>query len=372
MRGCVAVLGAGGFVGARFVEMAALEGDDHVVPVVRALRSVGRNAHLGISHRVGDASRPDSLARAIEGCDVVVDLTKGDTAKILRTTQSVYAAAKAVGARLIVHLSSAVVYGNVDRPDLPDDAPPSAGHRSLYASQKSLAESFLRERTTDPRLKVVVLRPSLIWGPGSPYVLGTASDLLRGSAYLVADGVGICNLMYVDNLVDSIKAVIGHPAVTSGFYHVGDDELTTWRDFYLAIASGIGVKPETIHMFPDGDYRSGMHARLEDLQSFRAYAWLKHRVPKQTRAAIRDRLGLGRGDGFALVAGGGADPSVTRELWELQRTHYRLPTARFQAVFGRPHSVTFEKGMAASLAWLRFIGAARRGASATALATAAP
>jgi len=47
----VAVVGAGGFVGARLVEMATLAGRTDVVPIVRAYRSVGRNAHLGVPHR---------------------------------------------------------------------------------------------------------------------------------------------------------------------------------------------------------------------------------------------------------------------------------------------------------------------------------
>jgi len=370
VRGRVAILGAGGFVGARLLERAVLEGDHDVIPVARALRSVGRNAHLGVSYRLGDASRPESLARAIEGCDVVVDLTKGDAATILRTTQSVQAAASAVGARLVIHLSSAVVYGTVDVPDLPDDAPPLADHRSLYARQKSLAESFLRERMTDRRLAIVVLRPSLIWGPGSPYVFGTASDLLRGSAYLVGGGAGICNLMHVDNLVQSIRAVIARPNVASGFYHVSDDGITTWRDFYLAIASGIGVDASTIHTIPDGEYRAGIRDRLQDFQSSGAYRWLKDRVPLETREAIKRRLRRGPADGLTLVGGRAARPAVTRELWELQRTRYGLPTEHFRSTFGHQNPVTFESGMAGSLAWLRFIGAVRGDASATALASA--
>jgi nucleoside-diphosphate-sugar epimerase len=368
--GRVAIVGAGGFVGARFVELAVLGGDSDVVPIVRAVRSVARYAHLGISSRSADASRPASLATALEGCDVVIDLTKGDPADIVRTTASVQTAASAVGARLVVHLSSAVVYGRVDRPGLPDDTPPRLDHRSPYARQKALAENFLRERMTDARPAVVVLRPSLIWGPGSPYVLGSASDLLRGAAGLVGGGAGICDLMYVDNLVRSIQAVIADPGPASGFFHVGDDETTTWREFYLALATGLGLDPATIRGLPDGEFRPGLRDRLQDVQGLGAYRWLKDRVPNETRAAIKLRLAR-RGDaGVGLVAGDGAPPRMTRELWELQRTRYRLPTERFHAVFGRHNSATFETGMAASVAWLRFIGVVGRDAPGMAVPSA--
>src|SRR3954462_4156744 len=180
MAGGVAIVGAGGFVGARLIEMATLAGRTDVIPVVRAYRSVARNANLGADHRIGDALRPDSLQPALDGCEAVVNLTTGRPADILPVTRSVYAAAVAVGARVVVHMSSAAVYGQVDRPGLPDDAAPLSRHWMPYARQKGLAEDFRRERMRSPRPSVVVLRPSLIWGPGSPWVLGPANELLSG------------------------------------------------------------------------------------------------------------------------------------------------------------------------------------------------
>ena len=59
----------------------------------------------------------------------------------------------------------------------------------------------------DGRITIVVLRPGLIWGPRSPWVLGPASELVNGTAYLVGDGGGICNLIYVDNLVRRLETM---------------------------------------------------------------------------------------------------------------------------------------------------------------------
>src|SRR3989441_8266070 len=185
MAGGVAILGAGGFVGARFVELAVVGGrSDEVIPIVRAAKSVARTAHLGLTYRFGDASRPDSLARALEGCEAVVDLTKGNPADMPRIAGSVHAAALAARVRVLVHLSSATVYGQRERPDLADDALPRLDHWMRYAREKGRAENFLRERMGDGRLTIVVLRPGLIWGPGSPYVRGSDSDLVHAAAYL--------------------------------------------------------------------------------------------------------------------------------------------------------------------------------------------
>ncbi len=91
----------------------------------------------------------------------------------------------------------------------------------------------------------------------------------------------------------------------------------------------------------------------------------------ETRTAIKRRLARGRDGGLVMVAAGSARPSVTREVWELQRTRFRLPTARFQSEFGRQNSVSFEQGMSASIAWLRYIGATRSDAAPMPLAAAA-
>jgi FkbM family methyltransferase len=364
MSGRVAILGAGGFVGARLLEMAVHGGRTDIVPVVRAFRSVARVANLGMQYRLGDASRADSLETAFAGCEAVVNLTMGDPADILRNTESIYTAAVAAGARLLVHLSSATVYGQVERPDLPDDAPPQLDHWMPYAREKGRAENWLRERMADARLAIVVLRPGLIWGPRSPWVLGPAAELVRGAAYLVGDGGGVCNLMYVDNLVRSIDAVVAHPAPVSGFYNVADDETTTWREYYAALAAGLGVNAAKIHTVPGDRYRAGADGFVEQLKQLAPYRWLKNRLPQETKAAIKLHLKRALASDRPAQPGAGAKPAVTRDMWQLQTTRHPLPNARFQAVFGHQNPISFASGLAASLAWLRFIGLDGPGADA--------
>jgi 2-alkyl-3-oxoalkanoate reductase len=353
LAGGVAIVGAGGFVGARLLEMVTLAGRGDVVPVVRAYRSVGRNAHLGLPHRIADASRADSLKDALAGCDVVVNLTMGRPADILPVTRSVYAAAVAVGARTVVHMSSAAVYSRVDRPGLPDDAAPDLDHWMPYARQKGLAENFLRERMREPRPAIVVLRPSLVWGPGSPWVLGPARELLAGSAYVIGDGAGVCNLIYVDNLVRSILAVADDPAPVSGFFHLRDDEHVTWREYYAALAAGLGVDATTIHPVAQTSYRIGPRDALDTLRSSPAYTWLKERIPRETRTLLKLRLARARRPEPETLH---ARPAVTRAMWDLQSTRYPLPTDAFRAAYGHHNQTSFPSGIAASLAWLRFIG----------------
>lgn len=362
--GKVAILGAGGFVGSRLLETAVLGGRTDIVPVVRSYRSVARVAHLGMSHRIGDASHPGSLEHALAGCETVVNLTSGDPADIPGTTGNIYNAAVAAGARLLIHLSSATVYGQVERPDLDDDAPPQLDHWMPYARAKGLAENFLRERMTERRIGIAVLRPGLIWGPRSAWVLRPAAQLIGGSAWLVGDGGGHCNLMQVDNLIRSIDAVAAHPGQISGFYNVADDETTTWRDYYAALAAGLGVDMATVHRVPADRYRAGLGGLTEELKKLPPYQWLKHHLSQEAKDAIKLRLRLAFGRDLPPQAGASASPVVTRDMWHLQTTRYPLPTNRFRAAFGHHNSSSFASGLASSLAWLGFIGIDQRHAAA--------
>ena len=358
MSGRLAILGAGGFVGTRMLEMAALGGRADSVPIVRAFRSAARVAHLGLAHRIADASRPESLARALAGCEAVVNLTTGDPAEILPVTRSIYAACVASGARLLIHLSSATVYGQAEHPGLPDDAPPLLDHWMPYAREKGLAENFLRERMADGRLAIVVLRPGLIWGPRSPWVLRPAGELVSGTAYLVEGGAGVCNLMYVDNLVRSIDAVAVHAAPLPGFYNVADDGTTTWREYYAALAAGLGVDMATVDRVRGDRFRAGFSGLLEQIKSnLPPYRWLKQRLSPETKSAIKLRLkrALSRDQPPRRSAGA----VVARDLWHLQTTRHPLPTTRFRAAFGDRNLTSFPAGLAASLGWLRFIGLVR-------------
>jgi nucleoside-diphosphate-sugar epimerase len=228
----------------------------------------------------------------------------------------------------------------------------------LYARQKGLVENFLRERMSDGRLAIVVLRPGLVWGPGSPWLLDPARELVSGTAYLVGDGGGVCNLMYVDNLVRSIDAVVGHRPRVSGFFNVADDEPMTWRKYYGALAACLGVDMATVHSVNGDRYRTSFRDRWDWMKSLSMYRWLKDRLTLEARTAIKLRLERSLAhDGATLGANGG--PVVTRRLWHLQATRHSLPTAKFRETFGPHNQTSFASGVAASVAWLRFIGLAQ-------------
>src|SRR5262249_54998244 len=155
---------------------------------------------------------------------------------IIRSTQSILEACVAAHVPRLIHLSSAVIYGDVASPFLDDNAPPVPRHWMPYAHAKATAEVWLRQQMADAPCQVTVLRPGIVWGVRSPHTISIVHALLEKRAYLVGEGQGVFNGIFIDNLVACIRACCDHPGDVRGFYNVADEELITWRDFYSALA----------------------------------------------------------------------------------------------------------------------------------------
>ncbi len=359
--GAITIIGAAGFVGTRLVESLALDGRPVVRAVVRAHRSLARLARLGpaVTVRLADAEDRASLVTALRGSSIVVNLSTGAPAGIIRSTQSILEACVAVDVRRLIHLSSAVVYGEVTTPALDDDAPPVTGHWMPYARAKAAAEIWLRERSAAASCQVTVLRPGIVWGVRSPHTMSAVNALLEKRAYLVDDGQGVFNSIYIDNLVACIRTCCDHPGDVRGFYNVADQEFVTWRDFYSAFSGPFGYDMSRMPSVSGERFPWSALAALDYVQSLpvvnELYHRLKARLPDTMKSRIKKRLSgryeYGRGATRYVTK-----PAVDREVWHLQRVRHKLPTAKFALHFGSTPPVTFEEGVRRTLCWLTFLG----------------
>src|SRR5258705_363109 len=84
--------------------------------------------------------------------------------------------------------------------------------RVLEMPHPERAERTLLALRADSSVELVMLRPGIVYGPRSRWTAGWADDLLAGRAYLIGDGAGICNAIYVDTLVHAIRLATEAPA----------------------------------------------------------------------------------------------------------------------------------------------------------------
>jgi nucleoside-diphosphate-sugar epimerase len=355
------VIGAAGFVGTRLVESLVLDGQTNVRAIVRAYRSLASLSRFGpaITVKLADAEDPASLVPALRGSSVVVNLTTGAPAGIPRTTKAIFKACVAAGVRRLIHLSSAVVYGEVGSAFIDDDAPPNSRHWMPYARAKSAAEIWLRQQMATAPCQVAVLRPGIVWGVRSPHTMNAVKALLDKSAYLVDNGAGIFNAIYIDNLVACIRACAAHSSDVTGFYNVADEEVVTWRDFYAALADPLDYDMRQIRDVSGDHFPWSARGLLDYVQSLSLvnslYPRLKSRLPDSLKSRIKATLG-GPYNYEGMASSYVIKPGVDRELWHLQKVRYKLPTAKFARHFGFTPPVPFEEGICRALSWLSFLG----------------
>jgi 2-alkyl-3-oxoalkanoate reductase len=356
----IAIIGAGGYVGARFMHVLRHHGSLRGVGVVRSAKSLARLSNAPMETRVVNTSKASELAKALSGCETVVNAINGDVSRILSETQTVYEAVHLAGCKLLIHLSSAVVFGRAESAALHDDSEPEVRNWMLYARGKAETEVYLRRVTKDSGARVVVLRPGLIWGPGSHWVSMVADQLMLGTACLSNSGAGIANLIYVDNLIRMMLAVQGKAAAGSGFYNVGDPEVVTWSQYYGGIARRIGYPGKNIRTWPNGRLPFSVKLAVEwGLQRkllYRLAKWVLPRMGANTKVLAKRVLQGEPRPPEPAPATLESPPRLTREHWSLQNTCLRLPTVKFTKDYGPVELIPFEEALDAAAAWLRFAG----------------
>ncbi|MGN9908950.1 SDR family NAD(P)-dependent oxidoreductase [Phytohabitans sp. LJ34] len=190
----VLVTGGTGFVGSHTVGALVAAGHevrllvrspDRIAP---ALRPLGVTEH--IDHVVGDVTDPDSVGRAVAGCDAVLhaaavyDLDARAHRAIGRTNvagaETVLRAAVEAGCDPVVHVSSFVALLRRRATVTPDSALSQV--RGGYIGSKVAAEAVARQLQQDGA-PVVIVQPGAVLGPDDPH-LGDGSrrlrDILRG------------------------------------------------------------------------------------------------------------------------------------------------------------------------------------------------
>lgn len=241
----VAVTGASGFLGGRLVERLLAEGA-RVTSLQR--RAPTGAMHPGMQAQVLDLADADAVRAATAEADYVFHCAYdwNDEGWNRRALAALIAAGRAHRWKRLVHVSSFVVY------DLPpggtfDETAIDTTERRGYARTKLDLEAMLAAAAQDTGLSATILQPTLIYGPGSqPWTIDPADKLANGTVILPDDGAGICNAVFVDDVVNAMLLAARAPEAT-GQRMLVSGEPVTWRQFYETLARTAGVPgPECV------------------------------------------------------------------------------------------------------------------------------
>jgi NADH dehydrogenase len=233
----VLVTGATGFIGSALVPRLAVAG---YVPRLLVRRPPCDFPSTSLEIVPGDITDSKALAAALGNVTAVIHLAAATSAGRLDPAgayrvnvggaSALVEACRAAGARLIV-LSTQHVY-------LP--AP------GLYGRTKRMADRIFLESG----VPVTVLRPSLVYGPGSRGVFIRLATLVRKLPVIPVIGPGQWRMrpLFLDDLIEVILAVLARPDLARRIYDVGGPDVVTYDEFLSAICTAIGRRCRTLHL----------------------------------------------------------------------------------------------------------------------------
>jgi UDP-glucose 4-epimerase len=238
-----------------------LAGDDAATALVHRAVTVDdglRAAYPNVTDwRPFDLAAASGVRTLLDGADVVVHAAgiihvrrPSDWDRVNTTgTAALAVAAKAAGVKRFVFVSSNAAGGaSASAADvLTEDTP--ARPLSRYGRSKLRAEEALLALHEAGKFEVVILRPSMFYGPPVPE---RHADIYRrvqsGRMPLVGGGNYRRSVTHVENLVQAVRLAIVTPQASGQTYYVVDDEISTTRAIVEAMADALGVPARFIRL----------------------------------------------------------------------------------------------------------------------------
>lgn len=236
----ILVTGAAGFIGGWLAETLYLNGSAEVRAGLRSWSSAARLARFPLETVLCDVLDKEQITRAMTGATIVIHCATGLRDVIVQGTHNMLDVALQLGVKRFVHLSTTEVYGNVSGEI--DEASPYQYTGSEYGDAKIEAEKLCWE-FYESGLPLAMVRPAIVYGPFSKdWILRLVHRLQSGNwGIFKGHGEGICNLVYVADVVSGILLAARHERAVGQAFNLNGPETITWNQYFQRLNTALGL-----------------------------------------------------------------------------------------------------------------------------------
>jgi nucleoside-diphosphate-sugar epimerase len=249
----IIVTGATGFVG-QFLCARLLEDGFFVRSAVRSAATAAPLV-AGVEPTSIESIGPETEWRhAVKDIDTVIHLAArvhimndpssdplADFRRVnVQGTENLARQAAQAGVKRLVFVSSIKVNGEESSTSYTPNSPPNPS--DPYGISKWEAELTLRKIEAETGMEVVVLRPTLVYGPGvKANFLAMMSMIMKGIPLPLDSINNKRSLISVGNLVDALATCAVHPSAAGKTYLVSDGEDVSTPDLIRRTARALGI-----------------------------------------------------------------------------------------------------------------------------------
>lgn len=244
----VLVVGGTGFIGRRLVRALLQRG--------HAVRVLTRNAqaaaiefeNLPVDIFAGSHGDPESVRRALTGIKVVYHLAKcegrrwqdyleGDVAP----TRVLAEAALAAGVDRFIYTGTIASYASDDAHQVIDNRTPldpAIARRNHYGRSKAACEALLQAMQRERGLPLVIVRPGIVIGPGSPPAHpGVACFISETRVDYWGEGNTPLPLVLVDDVAEALARALSAPGIEGQTLLLTGPPLMNAREYVEALSA---------------------------------------------------------------------------------------------------------------------------------------
>ena len=246
----VLVTGANGFVGSALCR-ELLEHGYQVRALHRAGADLSKLADLKVELVQGDITKPESLDIAMKEVEIVFHIAAlfrqaKHADEVYRQvnvegTRNVFESAIRNNVKRVIHCSTVGVHSHIPAP--PADETEAYRPGDIYQETKAEGEKLALSFYKSGKVKGVVIRPAMIWGPGDSRMKKLFQGIANKKLPIIGNGKTLLHWILVSDLARAFRLAGEKTELNNEIFIIAGKKAVSMQELFSNIAKAYGVKP---------------------------------------------------------------------------------------------------------------------------------